>query len=276
MIPEGIREGDYCLVSPNTPIVPGMRVWLKDRQGRACIKRLVAESAESFSLRGWLQPEAGHQKAYDDEWRVSNLVARGAILAVWRGRPNARKPPALIPDPRRPDPEGQVGGQVGGQAAPPLSPDLARYLDLSAGASVAEAIQAIEARAATIPSTTTLSRDEAAAMMRAETNALRDEIRSQFQSPTDAADTATRPNPDPDLLERLANVAATMLRDANVTLPPTSLTAEATIMFNDLATRVSDVSDPDEIAAAMPLVEYNLKRRLKDATANPGAGKRGA
>ncbi len=74
----------------------------------------------------------------------------------------------------------------------------------------------------------------------------------------------------------MANVASTMFRDANVTLPPASLTAEATIVFNDLATRVSDVSDPDEIAAAMPLVEYSLKRRLKDATANPGAGKCGA
>ncbi len=67
-----------------------------------------------------------------------------------------------------------------------------------------------------------------------------------------------------------------MFRDANVTLPPASLTAEATIMFNDLVARVSDPSDPDEIAAAMPLIEYNLKRRLKDAMANPGAGKRGA
>ncbi len=47
-------------------------------------------------------------------------------------------------------------------------------------------------------------------------------------------------------------------------------------MFNDLVTRVSDVSDPDEIALAMPLVKYNLSKRLHEATANPGAGKHGA
>ncbi len=67
-----------------------------------------------------------------------------------------------------------------------------------------------------------------------------------------------------------------MFCDANVTLPPASLTAEATSMFNDLATRVSDVSDPDEIALAIPLVEYNLSKRLRDATVDPGAGKHGA
>ncbi len=184
-----------------------------------------------------------------------------------------RLPEFDLDDPRLPD-----LGEQKGQVAPPLSPDLARYLGLPEGASVAEAIQAIETRAATTPSTTTLSRDEVAAMMRAETESLRDEIRSLRHSPTDAADPPARPRPepDPDLLERLACVASTMFRDANVTLPPASLTAEATIMFNDLVTRVSDLSDPDEIAVAMPLVEYNLKRRLKDATVDPGAGKHGA
>ncbi len=163
---------------------------------------------------------------------------------------------------------------TGPMAQPAALPsDLARRLGLPEGASVAEAIKAIEARAIT-----TLSRDEVAAMMRAETNALRDEIRSLRHSPTDAADPPARPRPepDPDLLERLACVAATMLRDANVTLPPASLTAEAVLMFNDLVAHVSDLSDPDEIALAMPLVKYNLSKRLKDARANPGAGKCGA
>ena len=27
MVPEGIGPGDYCLVSPNTPLAAGMRVW---------------------------------------------------------------------------------------------------------------------------------------------------------------------------------------------------------------------------------------------------------
>ncbi len=156
-----------------------------------------------------------------------------------------------------------------------LPPDLARRLGLSEGASVAEAIQAIETRA-----TTTLSRDEVrdevAAMMRAETDQVNERLSRLESALARPAETAARPNPDPDLLERLANVASTICRDANVTLPPASLTAEATSMFNDLVAHVSDVSDPDEIAAAMPLVKYNLQKRLKDARANPGAGKCGA
>ncbi len=91
-----------------------------------------------------------------------------------------RLPEFDLDDPRLPD-----LGEQKGQVAPPLSPDLARRLGLSEGASVAEAVQAIEARAAT-----TLPRDEVAAMMRAETESLRDEIRSLRHSPTDAAETA--------------------------------------------------------------------------------------
>ncbi len=107
-------------------------------------------------------------------------------------------------------------------------------------------------------------------MMRAETNALRDEIRSQFQSLTDAAET-TRPKPDPELRERLAHAAPMPhpCRRNDVQrrecYAPASLTAEAALLVNDLATRVCDLSDPDEIAAAMPAamppVKYNLSKR---------------
>ncbi len=103
MVPEGIGPGDYCLVSPNTPLAAGMRVWLKDRQGRACIKRLLAEDGASYSLRGWQPPDdRGRQAAYDDQWMKSSVAERGAVLAVYRDRPDATEPPGVIADPRAP------------------------------------------------------------------------------------------------------------------------------------------------------------------------------
>lgn len=167
MLPEGIREGDYCLVSPNTPIAPGMRIWLKDLQGRACIKRLLADNGESYSLRGWLEPENGRQASYNDEWSRDNVVECGAVLAVWRGRPGQDRPPAMIPDPCLP--------------APAVPPALARRLGLPEGASMADAMNAIEARAAR-----TISSDVFSAFVEEKTQSLRGEIISLRQSLADA------------------------------------------------------------------------------------------
>ena len=163
MIPEGIREGDYCLVSPNTPLAAGLRVWLKDRQGRACVKRLVAMDDGSYSLRGWQPPgAAGRQQVYEDQWTVANIAERGAVLAVWRGRPDVAKPPPLIPDPKVP-----------ADAALPV--EIARALDLPAGASLKDAVEAIEARAEGGLNLGAL-RAEMADAVKTETEALREDL----------------------------------------------------------------------------------------------------
>ncbi len=100
---EGIETGDYCLVSPNTPPAPGMRVWLKNHRDQVTIKRLLDETDTHYYLRGWQDPdEKGHQAPYYDQWLKSYVKARGVVLAVYRGRPNVKNPPKLIPDPKAP------------------------------------------------------------------------------------------------------------------------------------------------------------------------------
>ena len=103
MIPEGIEDGDYCLISRNRPCVAGVRVWLKDGQGRACIKRLTGITDTTYQLRGWLDPHATTPHTpYSDEWMIANIVEKGVVLAVYRGKPDAEAPPALIADPKAP------------------------------------------------------------------------------------------------------------------------------------------------------------------------------
>ena len=93
MIPEGIEEGDYCLVRPPRRS-PGMRIWLKNRQGQACIKRLRAAGDKTYALRGWMEPETDGNRSYDDEWMVRTSSRRascwrsGAASRTWPSRPS--------------------------------------------------------------------------------------------------------------------------------------------------------------------------------------------
>ncbi len=98
---EGIENGDYCVVSPNTPLAPGLRVWLKNHRDQVTIKRLLAETETHYELLGWQDPdEKGTQAPYYDQWLKSFVKAKGVVLAVYRGRPNVKNPPPLIPDPK--------------------------------------------------------------------------------------------------------------------------------------------------------------------------------
>ena len=160
MRPEGIEPGDYCLVSPNTPLAIGMRAWLKDRQGRSVIKRLMADDDKICGLRGWQEPDArGRQTAYDEEWMKLNIAAQGVVLAVYRGRPDAENPPPLIPDPNPPP--------------APAPKEIAEALDLAPGASLEEAIKAIEAKSAL---DATALREEIVGALKEQTHTLREEL----------------------------------------------------------------------------------------------------
>ena len=99
----GIENGDYCVVSPNTPLAAGLRVWLKNQRDQVTIKRLLSETETHYELLGWQDPDAkGDQASYHDQWLKSFVKAKGVILAVYRGRPNGKNPPPLIPDPKPP------------------------------------------------------------------------------------------------------------------------------------------------------------------------------
>ena len=103
MRPEGIDNGDYCLVSPAEPLQAGWRVWLLNRQRKATIKRLVDVTETRYRLLGWRDPNRrGRQAPYDDEWMRSNVAAEGVVLVVYRGAPSRTHPPELIPDPKPP------------------------------------------------------------------------------------------------------------------------------------------------------------------------------
>ena len=131
MIPEGIEEGDYCLVSPNTALTAGFRVWLKDKGGKACIKRLMEDTGRSYKLQGWQGPTHGKQTNYTDEWMKGYIAEQGVVLAVWRGKPDADAPPALIPDPQA-------------NLVQALPAEIIEKLGLKPGAGIADAVKAIE------------------------------------------------------------------------------------------------------------------------------------
>ncbi len=131
MIPEGIKEGDYCLVSPNTPLTTGFRIWLKDKGGKACIKRLMEDTGRSYKLQGWQGPSHGKQTNYTDEWMKGYIAEQGVVLAVWRGKPDADKPPELIPDPKA-------------KLVQTLPAEIVEKLGLPPGAGMEDAIKAIE------------------------------------------------------------------------------------------------------------------------------------
>lgn len=59
MVPEGIHPGDYCVVSPNTPLAVGQRLWMEDANGARRIKRLMGFSDTELTLRGWGEPGSG-------------------------------------------------------------------------------------------------------------------------------------------------------------------------------------------------------------------------
>ena len=100
---EGVENGDYCVVSPNTPLAAGLRVWLKNHRDQVTIKRLLAETDKHYELLGWQDPdEKGNQAPYHDQWLKSYVKAKGAVLEVYRGRPSVKNPPLLIADPRPP------------------------------------------------------------------------------------------------------------------------------------------------------------------------------
>lgn len=81
---------------------------------------------------------------------------------------------------------------------------------------------------------------------------------------------------DPALMEKLAKLASSVYREAGMKLPGERATVEAATLYNELIARVADMSDQDEIEATLPQLRHQLKKRLAEAAAQPGSGKRSA
>jgi phage repressor protein C with HTH and peptisase S24 domain len=99
MRPEGIDEGDHCLVSPVQDIQEGDRIWIKDRRGETSIKRLEEMTVSTLKLRGWMPTQGGQQQSFDEERATSYIDQAYPVVAVFRGNPGTDRA-TFLPDPR--------------------------------------------------------------------------------------------------------------------------------------------------------------------------------
>ncbi|MFD1792113.1 helix-turn-helix domain-containing protein [Ochrobactrum teleogrylli] len=60
----------------------------------------------------------------------------------------------------------------------------------------------------------------------------------------------------------------------NIKLRPADEFREATRLYNELLRLADDPDDEAELEAAIPVIRIRLRKRLADAVANPGTGKR--
>ena len=51
--PAGVNAGDYCLVSPNSPITPYNRIWVRRNDGSEGLRWLVNWWREGFETVHW-------------------------------------------------------------------------------------------------------------------------------------------------------------------------------------------------------------------------------
>ncbi|MGV8939057.1 MAG: helix-turn-helix domain-containing protein [Allorhizobium sp.] len=81
---------------------------------------------------------------------------------------------------------------------------------------------------------------------------------------------------DAELVELLFDRAGAVFADAGQHPPPRRLAREAINLHRALARMVPDLSDTEMVRAALPAAELDLRRRLDQAAAEPGGGKRSA
>ena len=104
MFPAGIWAGDHCLVSRNAQLEAGRRVWLRHQDGTEALRLLSGLTATTYELLAWQPPDGTtYQGLVAEQWKLEDVVDRGILLAVYRGRPSAERPPFRLPD-WHPDP----------------------------------------------------------------------------------------------------------------------------------------------------------------------------
>ncbi|WP_255664094.1 helix-turn-helix domain-containing protein [Nitratireductor sp. B36] len=81
---------------------------------------------------------------------------------------------------------------------------------------------------------------------------------------------------EPAFMKRLAGIVNRIHREAGIRLRPEDVASETTSFYNELARRVDDLSDHEEVEVVLKQVEHLLKKRLSEAVASPGTGKRSA
>lgn len=87
---------------------------------------------------------------------------------------------------------------------------------------------------------------------------------------------ARAPKFDVALLERVARIVTETHKEAGIKIAPEKVSAEAGKLYNELMARVTNPADAEEVEATLPQLRHLLKKRLAEAAAEPGSGKRSA
>ena len=87
MVPEGINDGDYCVVGCEQTVRVGDRVWVREAsvERRVAVKRLIDIADQVVTLRGWLPPVGGHQEAFEEVRHTSAILELLPVIGVYRG-----------------------------------------------------------------------------------------------------------------------------------------------------------------------------------------------
>ncbi|WP_411035715.1 helix-turn-helix domain-containing protein [Shinella sp. BYT-45] len=78
------------------------------------------------------------------------------------------------------------------------------------------------------------------------------------------------------LLQRLGDVVQATFADVKQSPPTRAITAETGRLYNELLQMVADVRDVEVVDAMIPVLRARFKKRLEEAAATPGGGKRSA
>ena len=177
MIPEGIDGGAFCLISPTVEPREGDRVWLLDGSGAATIKRLVKVGEKSVTLRGWMPVQNRQQKSFEDERFTNYIKALHPVIAVFNGEPGSDAC-EYVPDPK---PPAHAMASDTGAFIPKAVTDLLGLPENADSSTVVEAmrVQLADRGTAHASQTGTRSlRDEMSAVMEAQTDSLRSEMKA--------------------------------------------------------------------------------------------------
>ncbi|RVK13469.1 helix-turn-helix domain-containing protein [Sinorhizobium meliloti] len=91
---------------------------------------------------------------------------------------------------------------------------------------------------------------------------------SSAPAPTEAFDVV--------LLQRIGDMVQATFVELKQTPPPRAITGEAGRLYNELLQMVADIRDEELVEAVLPVVRARFKKRLQEAAAEPGSGKRSA
>ncbi len=81
---------------------------------------------------------------------------------------------------------------------------------------------------------------------------------------------------DLQLVDKLSRIVAVEFKNAGQRLPQEKIGVETAKLYNELLLLVRDVHEQEEVEAFLPQIRYSLKKRLAEAAAEPGSGKRSA